>query len=664
MNIMELNKTFIDGLWSKEINVTSFVQTNITPYLGDASFLAGPTERTKHIWNLCLKALEEERQHNGVRALDNKTVSTVTSHKAGYIDRENELIVGLQTDELLKRAIKPFGGINVVSRACKENGVEVDEKVKDIFTHYRKTHNDGVFDVYTEEIRSFRSLGFLTGLPDNYARGRIIGDYRRLALYGTDRLIEAKQEDLRNLTGPMTDARIRLREEVAEQIKALKDIRTMGEYYGLDLSRPAHSAQEAVQWVYMAYLAAVKEQDGAAMSLGNVSSFLDIFIEYDLAHGTIDESFAQELIDYTDKIYLEFGADPHVEGIYTGEEIKEIRKNAIHAGLKLVDCPIRHLGTEKAQELYLAIQNYLADNGVEMRFNTECENIILEEEGCKGVLLKDGDSLLPVYADEVVIGTGRRGADWLEKLCAEHHIAHKPGTVDIGVRVECRNEVMEKVNKVLYESKLIGYPKPWKNKVRTFCQNPGGFVAQENYDNDLAVVNGHSFKEKKSPNTNLAILVSHNFTEPFNQPIAYAQKVGELTNMLGAGHIMVQRYGDILDGKRTWQKELAQSNVKPTLKDAVAGDITAAMPYRAMTNIIEFIKMLDMVVPGFAANETLLYSPELKFYSNKVKMDSNLDTNIKGLHCLGDSSGWTRGLMMASVMGVLMGRKLAEKEGC
>ncbi|WP_277092605.1 pyruvate formate lyase family protein [Alistipes sp.] len=294
---MELNKTFIDGLWSKEINVTSFVQTNITPYLGDASFLQGPTERTKHIWNLCLKALEEERANNGVRSLDNATVSTITSHKAGYIDREQELIVGLQTDELLKRAIKPFGGINVVSRACKENGVDVDEKVRDIFTHYRKTHNDGVFDVYTEEIRSFRSLGFLTGLPDNYARGRIIGDYRRLALYGTDRLIEAKQQDLRNLTGPMTDARIRLREEVAEQIKALKEIRTMGEYYGLDLSRPAHSAQEAVQWVYMAYLAAVKEQDGAAMSLGNVSSFLDIFIEYDLAHGNIDEVFAQELID-------------------------------------------------------------------------------------------------------------------------------------------------------------------------------------------------------------------------------------------------------------------------------------------------------------------------------------------------------------------------------
>ena len=320
---MELNKTFIDGLWSKEINVTSFVQTNITPYLGDASFLAGPTERTKHIWNLCLKALEEERQHNGVRALDNKTVSTVTSHKAGYIDRENELIVGLQTDELLKRAIKPFGGINVVSRACKENGVEVDEKVKDIFTHYRKTHNDGVFDVYTEEIRSFRSLGFLTGLPDNYARGRIIGDYRRLALYGTNRLIEAKQEDLRNLTGPMTDARIRLREEVAEQIKALKDIRTMGEYYGLDLSRPAHSAQEAVQWVYMAYLAAVKEQAGAAMSLGNVSSFLDIFIEYDLAHGNIDEVLAQELIDhFTMKLRMvKFARIPSYNQLFSGDPV-------------------------------------------------------------------------------------------------------------------------------------------------------------------------------------------------------------------------------------------------------------------------------------------------------------------------------------------------------
>ena len=219
---------------------------------------------------------------------------------------------------------------------------------------------------------------------------------------------------------------------------------------------------------------------------------------------------------------------------------------------------------------------------------------------------------------------------------------------------------MEKVNNVLYESKLIGYPAPFKNKVRTFCQNPGGFVSQENYDNNLAIVNGHSYKERKSDNTNLAILSSHNFSEPFNQPIEYGKKVAELVNMLGNGSILVQRYGDILDGKRTWQTELDQSNVKPTLPDAVAGDLTSAIPYRTMMNILNFIEAMNIVVPGFASRETLVYGPEIKFYSNKINLDKNFETNIKGLHCLGDSSGWTRGLMMASVMGVLMGQKLSE----
>ncbi len=372
----------------------------------------------------------------------------------------------------------------------------------------------------------------------------------------------------------------------------------------------------------------------------------------------IGEELAQETINYTDKIYLEFGADEHVEGVGNTEEVKNIRKRAIQAGLKLVDCPIRHLGTEKAQEIYYAIEQYLLNSGVEIIFGYECKDLILDGDVCKGVVVKNNKEELEITADNTIVATGRRGADWLEKICAEHNIAHQPGTVDIGVRVEVRNEIMENVNNVLYESKLIGYPKPFKNKVRTFCQNPGGFVSQENYDNDLAVVNGHSYKDLKSDNTNLAILCSHNFCEPFNQPIAYAQKVGELTNMLGAGHILVQRFGDILDGKRTWQKELSQSNLKPTLPDAVAGDITAAMPYRAMINIINFIHAVDHVVPGFASTETLLYSPELKFYSNRVKMDKDFNTNIKGLHCLGDSSGWTRGLMMASVMGVLMGRRL------
>ena len=373
----------------------------------------------------------------------------------------------------------------------------------------------------------------------------------------------------------------------------------------------------------------------------------------------IGERKAQETIDYADGIYLEFGADTHVEGISNSQEVKEIRMRAIQAGLKLVDCPIRHMGTEKAQEIYYAIEQYLLNNGVEIIFGYECYDIILEDGTCKGVHIRNskGDEMT-IEGESTVIATGRRGADWLEKICAEYDIAHQPGTVDIGVRVEVRNEIIEKVNEVLYESKLIGYPGPFKNKVRTFCQNPGGFVSQENYDNDLAVVNGHSYKDLKSNNTNLAILVSHNFSYPFNQPIEYAKKVGELTNMLGAGHILVQRFGDILDGKRTWEKELSQSNVKPTLPDAVAGDITAAMPYRAMMNIINFIKAMDHVVPGFASTETLLYSPELKFYSNRVKMDDKFNTNVKGLHCLGDSSGWTRGLMMASVMGVLMGREL------
>ena len=376
----------------------------------------------------------------------------------------------------------------------------------------------------------------------------------------------------------------------------------------------------------------------------------------------IGEDLAQETIDYTDSIYLEFGADTHVEGVGNSDEVKRIRARAIQAGLKLVDCPIRHLGTEKAQEIYYAIEQYLLNNGVEILFGCECRDLILEGDICRGVQVALKGEEMEIRAKRTVVATGRRGADWLEGICAEHGIAHQPGTVDIGVRVECRNEIMEKVNEVLYESKLIGYPKPFKNKVRTFCQNPGGFVSQENYDNNLAVVNGHSYKDLKSNNTNLSILCSHNFSVPFNQPIAYAQKVGELTNMLGAGHILVQRFGDILDGKRTWAKELAQSNVKPTLPDAVAGDITAAMPYRAMTNIINFIQAMDHVVPGFASYETLLYSPELKFYSNRVKMDADFTTSIHGLHCLGDSSGWTRGLMMASVMGVLMGRKIAAQE--
>ena len=362
----------------------------------------------------------------------------------------------------------------------------------------------------------------------------------------------------------------------------------------------------------------------------------------------IGVDLAQATIGRCDDIYLRFGADPHVEGVENPDGIAQIRRRAIKAGLKLVDCPIRHLGTERSQGIYGSIQQHLIDAGVTILFEHKCIDVLVEEgpagKVCAGAVVADhapgaaGDPF-EIRAAHTVIATGRRGAAWLDELCQRHGIDHE----------------------VLYESKLVGYPNPFRDKVRTFCQNPGGFVSQENYDHGLAVVNGHSYKDRKSANTNLAVLATQHFREPFDRPIAYSTQVGQLVNMLGDGHILVQRFGDILDGKRTWREELSRSNVVPTLPDAEPGDITSAMPYRAMTDIVEFIKLVDQVVPGFAAEETLLYAPELKFYSNRVRMDKHLDTNVAHLHCLGDSSGWTRGLMMASVMGLLMGEELASR---
>lgn len=364
--------------------------------------------------------------------------------------------------------------------------------------------------------------------------------------------------------------------------------------------------------------------------------------------------YVQEMINYTDQIYLDFGADTHIEGLDCNEDVKSIRRKAINADLKLVDCPIRHLGTEKAHDLYLRIQNFLIESGVTILPLHDASDLIISDGVCKGAIINGKE----FFAKKTIVATGRKGADWLESMCRTHNILNEAGVVDIGVRVELRNEVMELVNKALYESKLIGYPMPFQNKVRTFCQNPGGFVSQENYENNLAVVNGHSYKNKKSDNTNLAILCSHHFSIPFNQPILYAQKVGQLMNMLADGNILVQRLGDIRNGKRTWQHELTQGNVRPTLTDAVAGDITSALPYRTMLSILSFIDQVDKVLPGFAGSETLLYGPEIKFYSNRIKMDTKLNVSIKNLHCLGDSSGWTRGLMMSSVMGVVMGKNI------
>lgn len=290
---------FTEGKWSDdEVNVRDFIQHNYTPYEGDGKFLEGPTEATSKLWKEIIDLTERERKAGGVLKADTKTVSTLTSHPAGYIDKKLEKIVGLQTDEPFKRALQPFGGIKMSEQALNMYGYELDPEIKYIFTHYRKTHNDGVYDAYTPEMRRARTAHILTGLPDTYGRGRIVGDYRRVALYGVDYLIEHKKRDKDFIDGDMTPDKVRDREELSEQIKALAALKEMAALYGFDISQPAQTAKEAIQWLYFGYLAAVKDQNGAAMSIGRNSTFLDIYIERDLNNGTLTEREAQELIDH------------------------------------------------------------------------------------------------------------------------------------------------------------------------------------------------------------------------------------------------------------------------------------------------------------------------------------------------------------------------------
>ena len=388
----------------------------------------------------------------------------------------------------------------------------------------------------------------------------------------------------------------------------------------------------------------------------------DIYVGGNL-HKYIGVQKTKELIDYTDKIYLKFGADSKLEGTQFAEEVKELQKKAKKEGLALIDIPIRHLGTEKAHELYKKLEKYLEENGIDMMFQTKVEDLIIDDGKITGVKITDlnnntSKEIKEVYANKVVIAVGRKGANWLVEMCEKHQIESRAGVVDIGIRYELPDKVMKKVNEYMYEGKFIGRPGPFKDKVRTFCQNPSGFVSAEVYDNNLSLVNGHSYKERKSENTNLAILVSHNFTYPFNKPIEYGRNVAKNLNELGNGNIVVQRLGDIYRGKRTWEKELKNNSVKPTLKSAVPGDITFAIGYRTMTDILQFIRTLDKVVEGFANPDNLLYGPEIKFYSNQLVIDENFETNIRGLYSIGDGGGMTRGLMMASASGVQMARIL------
>lgn len=364
----------------------------------------------------------------------------------------------------------------------------------------------------------------------------------------------------------------------------------------------------------------------------------------------------QKLINYVDEIYINFGADETIYGVDKQEEIRNIRKKAINANLKLVECPIRHMGTEEGYNIYSRIEAYLKDMGVELKFRNPVKDLVFDENNNLIGVLADEEYL----SDKVVIAVGREGSEWLKDICKSHNIKTSTGDVDIGVRVETRNEVMEELNDAMYESKLIYYTPTFDDRVRTFCSNPGGEVSTEIYEGNLAVVNGHSYKAEnmKSNNTNFALLVTKHFTEPFNSPIEYGMHVARLGNMLSGNKVLVQRYGDFKRGRRTTKERLMRNNIIPTLKDAVPGDLSLVLPYRILKSLDEMIMALDIVSPGLASDETLLYGVEVKFYSNKVLFDDNFQTNIKGLYVGGDGAGITRGLMQASVNGIVLAKIL------
>ncbi|KAA6451932.1 formate C-acetyltransferase [Bacillus swezeyi] len=318
---MEQWKGFTTNVWQKEVNVSDFILKNFEPYQGDESFLEPPTEATSTLWNQVMDLTKKERENGGVLDMDTEIVSTITSHGPGFLNKDLEEVVGVQTDAPFKRSLQPFGGIRMAKQACESYGFELDAEVERIFTDYRKTHNQGVFDAYTDEMKLARKVGIITGLPDAYGRGRIIGDYRRVALYGVDFLINEKKKDLSGTSAVMSEENIQLREELSEQIRALTELKEMALSYGFDISQPAANAKEAFQWLYFAYLAAIKEQNGAAMSLGRVSTFLDIYIERDLQAGVLTEQEAQEFVDhFVMKLRLvKFSRTPDYNELFSGD---------------------------------------------------------------------------------------------------------------------------------------------------------------------------------------------------------------------------------------------------------------------------------------------------------------------------------------------------------
>ena len=363
-----------------------------------------------------------------------------------------------------------------------------------------------------------------------------------------------------------------------------------------------------------------------------------------------------ELIHESDQIYLDFGADKNVYGVDKEKEIREIRRRAINANLKLIECPIRHLGTEEGYKIYSRLEDHLKEIGVEMKFNTMVNDITIEDGRATAVTLEDGT----VYeADEIVSAVGREGADWFSHICNGHGIETEVGTVDIGVRVELPAVIFSHLTDELYESKIVYRTEKFEDNVRTFCMNPNGIVVNEN-TNGIITVNGHSYEgdEKKTDNTNFALLVSKHFSEPFKDSNGYGESIARLSNMLGGG-VIVQRFGDLVRGRRSTVARIEEGMVRPTLA-ATPGDLSLVLPKRILDGIIEMIYALDKIAPGTANDDTLLYGVEVKFYNMEVDIDENLESRYKGLYIIGDGSGVTHSLSHASASGVYVARQIVE----
>lgn len=376
-------------------------------------------------------------------------------------------------------------------------------------------------------------------------------------------------------------------------------------------------------------------------------------------HSVVEKEIVNNTIYDVVKIYNSFGFNEKPTGLKYNAVMEDIKKDCIINDIQLVDTPTMHLGTDGSRKLYTKLVDFLLEKGVKFLPNSDVQEFIIEDNHIRGVVVEHHKKLESYYSDNIVAGLGRSGAKKMEWLCKNHNIKFQNGAIDIGVRAEIPDIIMKDINENFYEAKMIYYSRNHRDKMRTFCSNPSGFIAVEKYD-DFVLANGHAYKHKKSTNTNLALLCTKKFTEPFNQPFEYAQAIAKMSAMLTGGKIMIQSYGDLKAGRRSTDEKLSRLNIVPTIDDYVAGDIALACPQRLLDNIIEFIEVLDKVTPGFASSDLLLYFPEIKFRSTRLEIDKNMQTSIKGLYAVGDSSGYGSGLNIAAVMGILAVRNILE----